>query len=101
MATPLLAASVDYSREVKPILAENCYKCHGAAQRKGGLRLDTAALAVKGGERGAAIKPGKSAESPLIQAIKGTHPELPRMPHKRPPLTDTQIASIEQWVEQG
>ncbi len=101
VATPLLAASVDYSREVKPILAENCYKCHGAAQRKGGLRLDTAALAVKGGERGAAIKPGKSAESPLIQAIKGTHPELPRMPHKRPPLTDAQIASIEQWIEQG
>src|SRR6185436_16679227 len=51
------SAAVDYLREVKPLLAEHCYKCHGAQQKKSELRLDTAALAAKGGENGAAFKP--------------------------------------------
>jgi hypothetical protein len=67
------AATVDYIREVKPILAEHCYRCHGASQQKGGLRMDTAVFAVKGGDTGPAYKPGKSADSLMIQAVKGTH----------------------------
>ena len=42
-------APVDYLRDVKPVLAEHCCRCHGASQQKSGLRLDTAALALKGG----------------------------------------------------
>src|SRR5258706_235511 len=79
----------------------NKTECHGASQQKSGLRLDTAALAFKGGERGTALMPGKSAESLLIQALKGTHSDLPRMPYKKPPLTAAQVALIEQWIEQG
>src|SRR4051794_9995185 len=51
----MAAGPVDYVKEIKPILVENCYKCHGAAAQKGGLRLDTAALAIKGGDTGPAI----------------------------------------------
>src|SRR5256885_1773858 len=47
--------ATDYLRDVKPVLAENCYRCHGASQQKGGLRLDTAALAIKGGDNGPAL----------------------------------------------
>src|SRR2546421_2000302 len=96
-----VAAPVDYVRDVKPIFAENCCRCHGALQHKGGLRLDAAAFALKGGESGPAFKPGKSAESLILQAIKGTHPEIPRMPYKKRALSQAQIAVIEQWINLG
>src|SRR5437764_13543757 len=95
------AAPVDYVLEVKPLLAERCYKCHGASQQKGKLRLDTAASALQGGESGPALKRGRSAESLRAQAVKGIHPEISRMPYKKPPLSDAQIALIEQWIDQG
>src|SRR5437660_2666989 len=96
-----VAAPVDYVRDVKPIFAENCCRCHGASQHKGDLRLDTAAFALKGGETGPAFNPGKSAASLILQAIKGTHPEIPRMPYKKRALSDAQIVTIEQWIDQG
>jgi mono/diheme cytochrome c family protein len=95
------AAPVDYIREVKPIFADNCYRCHGASQQKGELRMDTAALALKGGETGPAFKPGKSAESLMVQAIKGTHEDISRMPYKKPPLSDEQINLIARWIDEG
>jgi hypothetical protein len=95
------AASVDYIREVKPILAENCYRCHGVSQQRSALRLDTAALALKGGDNGPALKPGNSPGSLLVQLVKGTHADLSRMPYKKPPLTEAQIALLAQWIDQG
>jgi hypothetical protein len=92
---------VDYVREVKPLLTERCYKCHGASRQKGKLRLDTAASALQGGESGPALKRGRSAESLIVQAVKGIHPEISRMPYKKPPLSDVQIALIAQWIDQG
>src|SRR5687768_7862720 len=86
-ATTVAAAPADYLRDVKPILAEHCYRCHGASQQKGGLRMDTAASAFKGGENGPGFKPGKGADSLLIQAVKGAHDSISRMPYKKPPLT--------------
>ena len=96
-----VSALVDYLCDVKPLLAERCYKCHGAAQQKSGLRLDTAAFALKGGKNGPSYKPGNSADSLLVQAVKGTHPELARMPYKKSPLTETQIAALAAWIDQG
>ena len=98
--TPSFAA-VDYVREVKPLLAQHCYKCHGAQQQKSDLRLDTAALAVKGGENGPAFKAGDSAKSLLIQTIKGTHETIAQMPYKKPALTQAQIALLCKWIEEG
>lgn len=96
-----LAAPVDYVREIKPVFAEHCYRCHGASQQKGEMRIDTAALSLKGGENGAGYKPGQSAESLIVQAIKGEHDDISRMPYKKPPLSDQQIALIARWIDEG
>src|SRR5262249_39173053 len=58
--------AVDYVQDIKPLLSRRCYSCHGSLKQKNDLRLDTAALAIKGGGAGPAIVPGKSAESLLI-----------------------------------
>jgi mono/diheme cytochrome c family protein len=100
-ALPLAAESVDYSRDIKPLFTENCYRCHGASAQKGGFRLDTAASAIKGGDTGPAILPGKSADSLLTKALLGTAEDMHRMPLKKPPLPDEKIALIKTWIDQG
>jgi mono/diheme cytochrome c family protein len=95
------AAPVDYLREVKPVFAEHCSRCHGASQQKSGLRMDTAAFALKGGDNGPAYAVGKSAESILIKALKGTHDDISRMPYKKPPVPDPQIETIARWIDEG
>src|SRR6185295_11056356 len=96
-----VTASVDYVREIKPLLAERCYKCHGASQQKSGLRLDTAAFARKGGEHGAALEPGRSANSLLVKTVEGRHEEIARMPYKKPALSAGQIALLKRWIDEG
>ena len=76
---------VDYTSQIKPILTRHCVTCHGAAKPRGGLRLDTAAAAMAGGKSGPAVLPGKGAESPLIEALRGEG-ATDRMPLNRPPL---------------
>ena len=96
-----VAAPVDYTRQIKPLLAENCYNCHGASQQKHGLRVDTAAFAQKGGENGPAIHAGQSRASLLIAVIRGEHPNLSRMPYKKAPLSTAQISLIARWIDEG
>ena len=95
------AAPVDYVREVKPLLAEACNKCHGASQQKGDLRLDTAVFALKGGKAGPSFKSGNAADSLLIQVIEGRHDDIERMPYKKPPMSAAQIALLKAWIDQG
>src|SRR5688572_16938411 len=70
---------VDYLTQVKPVLAERCYACHGALKQEGDLRLDTAAFAIKGGMSGPAVEPGNAAASLLWQRITAVD-EAERMP---------------------
>jgi mono/diheme cytochrome c family protein len=100
-AVALAGAPVDYVKEIQPLLAQHCYQCHGATQPKHGLRLDTAAFALKGGLSGPAIKPGKSSDSLLVQLISGTHKDITRMPYKKPPLSDAQVALVRRWIDEG
>ncbi|MSU28170.1 MAG: DUF1549 domain-containing protein, partial [Pedosphaera sp.] len=100
-ATALVAAPVDYVKEIQPLLAQHCYQCHGATQPKHGLRLDTAAFAIKGGQSGAAIKPGNSSDSLLVQVISGTHKDITRMPYKKPPLSEAQVTLVRRWIDEG
>ena len=98
-------ARLDFNRDVRPILAEHCLNCHGFDDRtrKGGLRLDRAEDALKGGKSGRpAIVPGKAAESELVKRLRTTDPD-DRMPpeEKGVPLTDAQRATLERWVAEG
>src|SRR5262249_42128254 len=77
------------------------YECHGPEKQKAGLRLDQKAAALKGGDSGPLVVGGKSAESLLIQAVMGNKEDIARMPKKRDPLSDEQIALLRAWIDQG
>jgi mono/diheme cytochrome c family protein len=90
----------DYTSQVKPILTKYCVSCHGAEKPRGGLRLDTAAAALKGGKNGPAVIAGNGAESPLVTAVRGDGP-TERMPLNRPALAESQIKLLETWIDGG
>ena len=107
--TPSLAAElppaakrqVDFVKDIQPIFSKTCYECHGSEKQKSGLRLDEKAAALKGGDTGPLLVPGKSAESLLVQVVVGTRDDIARMPKKKDPLTDEQIGLLRAWIEQG
>src|SRR6476469_5180628 len=60
---------IDFVKDIQPILAQNCYVCHGEKKQEAELRWDAKAAALKGGEHGPVIIPGKSAESRIIALV--------------------------------
>ncbi|HKI30384.1 MAG TPA: c-type cytochrome domain-containing protein, partial [Gemmataceae bacterium] len=101
LAGPVAAAEpVDYLRDVKPILAKSCYACHGAEKQRSGLRLDTAAALLRGGNAGPSLVPGKSAESLVIKAVTGAD-DTKVMPPKEPRLAPGQVAALRAWIDGG
>lgn len=90
---------VDYLKKIKPILSSRCFACHGALKQEGGLRLDTAAQAIKGGDSGPSLVPGEVDASLLMKRISATD-ESERMPPEGEPLRADQIAAIRNWISQ-
>ena len=91
-----------YNRDIRPILAENCFPCHGpdSAARKANLRLDRPADATLVREGRAAIVRGNPAASEMVRRISGTGPIMPpRSTHKQ--LTAKQILTLKRWVAEG
>src|SRR4051812_44054266 len=93
------AAVEFFENQVRPVLAENCYGCHGPQKQKGGLRLDSAAAVTKGGESGPVVSPGKPEASRLIKAVRQTDDDLKMPPKGR--LKDAEIAALTTWVKSG
>jgi hypothetical protein len=91
---------VDYVSEVRPILAKSCYSCHGPDKQRGGLRLDVKAAALKGGDSGAVIAPGRGADSVLVRYVAGLDADKV-MPPKGERLTANQVAILRTWIDQG
>jgi mono/diheme cytochrome c family protein len=87
-----------FEREVRPVLIENCQKCHGPEKQESDLRLDTRASLLEGGVSGAAIVPGDPDKSLLIEAIR-QEGDL-QMPPKGK-LTEAQIAAVSRWIKLG
>ncbi|MCE9533808.1 MAG: DUF1549 domain-containing protein, partial [Planctomycetes bacterium] len=91
---------VDFSRDVRPILANSCFACHGQdeKQRKGKLQLDVRDEAIK-----KAIVPGKGSASPLVQRIREKDLEsvMPPPHAKKPPITVAQADLLERWINEG
>ncbi len=93
---------IDFARDVKPILDENCLRCHGPEKPKSQFRLDNRASALKGGEQGVDIIPGNSAKSPLIHyvAYLVEDSEMPPV-GKGNQLTAAQVSILRAWIDQG
>ncbi len=88
-----------FEKKVRPVLVARCYECHGfGAKVRGGLRVDSRAALLRGGDRGPAIQPGKPEESLLIRAIR--HDGDLKMPPKSR-LSPREVADLTAWVRMG
>lgn len=98
------AASLEFNRDIRPILSENCFYCHGQDEkhREAKLRLDVRDDAVRARDGIAAIVPGKPEESELMRRIvaKDANEVMPP-PESHKTLTPAQIARIKRWIEEG
>ncbi len=104
---PLVAAAdvVDYNQDIRPLLSDNCFACHGpdAMQRKAKLRLDTReGLLGEGRDGHRIIVPGQPEQSLLIERVASDDPSyvMPPAEHHKP-LQPEQIALLKRWVTEG
>jgi hypothetical protein len=97
---PALLPAADFARDVRPVLQKSCAGCHGAKSQMANLRLDAREAAMRGGQSGKVIVPGKSAESSLYLRVAGIG-EQARMPMGGKPLAPAEIAAIKQWIDEG
>ncbi len=94
------AAAPDFEKEILPVLAKRCFECHGPEKQKAGLRLDSRAALLKGGDFGAAVVPGDAAGSHLIEVISSTDDDV-KMPPKGERLSAAEIETLKKWIAQG
>jgi mono/diheme cytochrome c family protein len=97
---PPAPQTVEFTKDIQPILSEHCYSCHGPDKQKSDLRWDSKVSVFKTGDHGPIIIPGKSAESRTIQLVAGLDPETV-MPPKGERLTSEQIGLLRAWIDQG
>ncbi len=86
-----------FESRIRPLLVDNCLKCHGEKKPKNGLRLDSRAGMIAGGDQGPAVVPGQPEKSLLIKAVNYQELEMP--PKKK--LSAAQIADLTRWVQMG
>jgi len=91
---------VDYAAQVRPLLKARCVACHGALKQSAGLRLDTAAALLRGGDSGAAVVAGDSTRSLLLERISAAE-SAERMPPEGEPLSAEQVRLIRDWIDAG
>ncbi len=91
-----------FEQKIRPVLVENCYKCHSveSGKSKGGLLLDSRQASLRGGDTGAAVVPGKPSDSLLLAAISHSDPDL-EMPPKKEQLPKSVIGDFEKWIRDG
>ncbi|MCW5555684.1 MAG: hypothetical protein KIS67_26440 [Verrucomicrobiae bacterium] len=99
---PPANVAVDFDRDVKPIFAESCLRCHGPERPRSRFRLDNHHSALRGGDLGVDILPGDSANSPLIHYVTGVIEEMQMPPAGHgEPLTAEQVGLLRAWIDQG
>ena len=98
-------SSLDFNRDVRPILSDRCFACHGpdAEDRQAGLRLDDRAAAVAALESGGtAIVPGKPDASEIIARVTNTDPDVVMPPpHVNKPITPAEAEILRRWIAEG
>ena len=91
--------TVDFEKDVQPILSQKCHSCHGEEAQQSGLRLDKRQNALRGGDYGPVIMPGDSAGSKLIRRLVNGDGGLQMPPTG--PLSDEEIGVLRAWIDQG
>ena len=93
-------APVDYRTQVRSVLQERCFACHGALKQEGSLRLDTTAAAIIGGDSGPSITTGDATGSELFRRVSTSDASI-RMPPEGEPLKPAEIDAIRRWIDAG
>lgn len=88
-----------FENRIRPLLAENCFECHGDKKQKGGLRLDNLGYILEGGDVGPVLVPGDAAASHLFRAVSYEDPDYEMPPDGK--LADDKIADLKRWIEMG
>jgi cytochrome c553 len=97
---PPATRPVDFSKDIQPILEQNCHRCHGAQRAEADLRWDLKESALKGSDHGPVIVPGQSAGSRVIHLVAGLDPKNV-MPKKGERLSAEQVGLLRAWIDQG
>ncbi len=97
---PPASGPADFIRDIQPLFTRHCDSCHGVEKQKAGLRLDLKSAALKGGDGGAVIVPGRSHESRLIHLVAGLDSENV-MPAKGERLSAEQVGLLRSWIDHG
>ena len=93
---------VVFTRDIKPILTNTCFRCHSSEKPKSHFLLTSRETALKGGNEGVDILPGQSAKSPLIYYVSRLVPDMEMPPEgKGTPLTREQVGLLRAWIDQG
>ncbi|MFP6865731.1 MAG: c-type cytochrome domain-containing protein, partial [Roseibacillus sp.] len=90
-----------FKRDIQPILETNCVRCHNAKKTKGGLRMDTHAKIMEGGEEAEAIVPGKPEKSELIIRTHLRPIDEGFMPDEGQALRKEQLKTLTAWIQAG
>ncbi|MGE9267841.1 MAG: DUF1549 domain-containing protein, partial [Verrucomicrobiales bacterium] len=88
-----------FETKIRPMLAENCYECHGEKKQKSDLRLDNISYILQGGKSGPALVRGEVEKSAMIEAVSYENPDFQMPPKKR--LSESQVADLKKWVAMG
>ena len=91
---------IDFAADIRPILESSCIKCHGRGRVKGGFAIDSRETLLRGGDSGAAVVPGQSGQSYLIELVAGVDPDNV-MPKKGSKISPEQLSLLRAWIDQG
>ncbi len=93
--------TLKFSRDIAPILVDNCFRCHTGAEPKGGLDMSTFEKLMKGADKEKVIEPGNPDDSHMVKHLRGT--EKPKMPPRQNQrrFTENAIEKIEEWIKGG
>jgi mono/diheme cytochrome c family protein len=89
-----------YVEKIRPLLDQHCTQCHGSEEQGGGLKLDSIASMMVGGDSGAAVKPSDASASLLWQRVSSTNPDE-RMPPEGAALSTSELDLLKSWIQSG
>jgi len=98
---PAVRAEVDFVKDIKPVIEAACIKCHSGPKAKGGLSMETLAGLIKGGNEGAVLVPGKSADSKIYTFMTLPKTDDSRMPPDGEPLPKATADKMKAWIDEG